>query len=101
MVTWIAPAGKTLYAATAPGAGNAVAMTYADGVYSAAVPDTWNVYEQAGAVPAAGDTAYTDLSAAAQLAADVAEVQAATWAGETHLGVAATGGVVAQIARLP
>jgi hypothetical protein len=38
---------------------------------------------------------------AAQLAADVAEVQAATWAGETHLGVAATGGVVAQIARLP
>jgi len=36
-----------------------------------------------------------------QLAADVAEVQAATWAGETHLGVAATGGVVAQIARLP
>ena len=41
------------------------------------------------------------VSEAAQLAADVAEVQAATWAGETHLGVAATGGVVAQIARLP
>ena len=75
MVTFKAESGLTLYAATSAGAADAVVMAYSTEVYSANVPNSFNVYKRIGAIPAVGDVAYTDLGAAAQLAADRAFVK--------------------------
>ena len=75
-MTYTAAPKKSLYAASAAGAADAVAMVESPAtVYAATAPDSFNIYERIGAIPAAGDVAYTDLGAAAQLAADRAFVK--------------------------